>query len=346
MYRTIFLILTLISFTAAPSSRVKDIASLENVRENMLIGYGLVVGLSGTGDNMQNTIFTQKGLMDVLEKLGINIQGSALKTKNIAAVTVTASLPAFARQGAKIDVKISALGDAKSLKGGVLLATSLVGADGKVYALAQGQVSLSQFYPADNLVKTKSSNVETVGFIQGGAIVENEVGFELSQMDRIKLSLNNPDFSTAVAVCNAINNNIPGNTAVAIDSGTIQLVIPEYRKADIVEFLAEIEQLTVATDIKARIIVDESTGTIVIGDNVTISPVAIAQGNLMITIGKPPVNPSPGGNRGQQIYMLKGTSLKQLVNGLNKLGVWPRDIVNILQNIKAAGALKADIEVR
>jgi flagellar P-ring protein precursor FlgI len=343
-YQIIILTAILFTHSSQAISRIKDIANFEGVRDNMLIGYGLVVGLSGTGDNLNNSVFTQKGLTDFLEKVGVNVQGANLKTKNIAAVTVTANLPAFARQGSRINVNVSAIGDAKSLQGGTLLATTLLGADGNAYAVAQGSISMKLFDPANAQVKNKDRSVSTSGFIQHGAIIENEVNFELSSMPIIKLSLYNPDFSTALAVADVINNNVPGNTAKAIDPGTVQIVVPNYRKDQIVEFLASIEQLKVETDSRAKIVIDESTGTIVMGDNVKISPISITQGNLVITVGGVK---SPDIDRGKKsVYFEDGTNLKDLVQGLNKLGVWPTDLINILQNIQAAGALQAEIEVR
>jgi flagellar P-ring protein precursor FlgI len=326
-------------------SRIKDIASVEGVRDNILIGYGIVVGLSGTGDNLQNSVFTQKGLVDFLEKVGVNVQGANLNTKNIAAVMVTSNLPAFSRQGSKLNVNVSAIGDAKSLKGGTLLATTLLGADGNVYAVAQGSISLKSFDPTSTNVKTKDRSVLTSGFIQSGAIVENEIDFALSSMAHVKFSLYNPDLSTSLAIADVINNNVPGNTAQALDPGTVEVTVPNYRKKNIVEFLASIEQLTVETDSRARIIIDESTGTIVMGENVRINPVSITQGNLVISVDsrKPPQDI----DRGKTAQILDdGTSLRELVTGLNKLGIWPRDMINILQNIQASGAMQAEIESR
>lgn len=352
---TILLIICgLLPLSANASSRIKDIAAVEGVRENMLVGYGLVVGLNGTGDNMQNSVFTQKGLVDFLEKLGVNVQGSNLKTKNIAAVTVTANLPPFARQGSKIDIKVSAIGDAKSIKGGTLLATPLLGADGNVYAVGQGPISIAQFVPASPEVRTKNRGIETNGFVQNGAIVESEIDFNFADMTHLKFALYNPDFSTALSIVESINNNIPGNTAMAIDPGTIQIAVPSHLKNNIVQFVAQIEQLRIHTDNKSKIIIDEGTGTIVMGENVQISPIAIAQGNLVINVAQGPepleqfMNPLVDDDkRGTAMVAINnGTNLSDLVSGLNKLGVWPRDIINILQNIKASGALQAEIEVR
>lgn len=356
--------LIMLAGTTMAYTRIKDIAAVEGVRENLLVGNGLVVGLSGTGDNPQNTVFTEKGLVDFLERLGVNVQGGTLKTKNIASVTVTASLPPFSRQGSRIDVKVSAIGDAKSLKGGTLLATPLVGADGNVYAVAQGAVAISDFIPASGDVKTKSKAVETNGYIQSGAIVEEEVDFSFANLERVKFSLYSPDFSTAIAMAESINKYIPGNTAVALDAGTVEVTVPTFRQEDMIEFIAAIEALEVQPDYKAKIVINESTGTVVIGSKVNIRPVAIAQGNLVVNVGqlaeldkkygpatdedtRDLVNTYVDSRRGRGVHHLQeGATLSELVDGLNKLGVYPRDIINILHSMKSVGALDAVIEVR
>jgi flagellar P-ring protein precursor FlgI len=347
----------------AEATRIKDIAGVEGVRDNMLVGQGLVVGLNGTGDNLNNVAFTQKGLTDFLERLGVNIQGENLKTKNIAAVTVTSNLPAFARQGARIDVKISALGDAKSLKGGTLLPTLLFAPNGEVYAIAQGNVTIPDFAPASGDVKTKSNAVETNGYIQSGAIVENELDFQFNDMKHIKLSLHSPDFSTSILIANAINNHVSGNTAVALDAGTVEITVPEYRTGDVIQFVAEIEKLEVIPDYKAKIVIHESTATVVIGKEVKIRPVAIAHGNLVVNVGqldyddklapttsqarRDLINGFVDERRGRGVKEIsESATLSELVSGLNKLGVFPRDIINILHNMKSVGALDAVIEVK
>ncbi len=345
-------------------TRIKDIAAVEGVRENLLVGNGLVVGLSGTGDNLQNTVFTEKGLTDFLERLGVNVQGANIKTKNIASVTVTTSLPPFARQGSRIDVKVSAMGDAKSLQGGTLLATPLVGADGNVYAVAQGSVTISEFTPSSGDVKTKNKGVLTNGYIQSGAIVEDEVEFSFSDLQRVKFSLYSPDFGTAIAIAEAVNKSIPGNTAIALDAGTVEITVPSYRQNDMIEFVAQIESIAVTPDYKAKIVINESTGTVVIGDKVNVRPVAIAQGNLVVNVGqldeldqkfgpttdentRDLVNTFVDTRKGRSMkYLKEGASLSELVDGLNKLGVYPRDIINILHSMKSVGALDAVIEVR
>jgi flagellar P-ring protein precursor FlgI len=363
--KNIFLITLLIWNCAAYSaSRIKDIASFEGVRDNILIGYGLVVGLSGTGDNLKNSSITQKMLVDLLEKNGTNIYGADLRTRNIAAVTVTASLPPFARQGSKINIRVSAIGDSKSLKGGTLLPTELIAADGHAYVVAQGLVSVQDFNPVAEDVKNTSNSVATNAIIQNGGTIEREVAFSYEQMDQIKLALYNPDASTASRIAEAINQYVDSGTSRATDPGTILVKIPHYRKKDMVDFIAEIEKLEVFPDYKAKIVVNEATGTIVMGSNVVIRPVAIAQGNILISVGddkskyidnlpfmsekqQDRIKQGLSYKRGDALNHLQdGASLNELVAGLNKLKVYPRDIIDILRNIKAAGAMDAEIEVQ
>lgn len=360
--RIFLAILLLVASNVFAETRIKDVTSIEGMRDNMLVGYGLVVGLSGTGDNLQNSVFTQKGIVDYLEKLGLNTQGANLKTKNVAAVMVTANLPPFARQGLRIDVKVSSIGDAKSLKSGSLLATPLLGADGNVYVVAQGPVTIPDFQPASDDVKTKPVLRENNGFIQNGGIVENELDFELKDSGRIRLSVNSPDFTTALNIANAINNYVTGNTASALDPATVDVVIPNYRKNDVVQFVSEIESLKVDPDYRAKVVIDESTSTVVMGANVQVRPVAITQGNLVINIEdlagadyvpstkeekQNTIDGAIDKRRGRGAQMLEsGASLSNLVAGLNQLGVYPKDIVNILYNLKSVGALDAALEVR
>ncbi len=346
---------------SAHATRIKDVATVQGVRENLLVGYGIVVGLNGTGDNLKNAVFTQKGLEEFLEKLGVNIQGANLKTKNIAAVMVTGELPPFARQGTRIDVKVSALGDAKSLRNGTLLVTPLLGADGNVYSVAQGTIAIPEFEPSSSNVKTLQSNpkLDNNGYIQGGAIVESELSFDFKKLTNIRFTLQNPDFTNSLAIADAINNTIPGNNAESIDPATVQVVIPNYRKNDIIQFISDIENLEIVTDYKAKIVIHEATGTIVIGDKVQIRPVAIAQGNLVVNIGPDPVGLNTAAakqdqmnkvidrRRGKEVVNFEGgKNLSEVVAGLNKLGVWPRDIINVLYNMKSVGALDAVLEVR
>lgn len=350
IFFTIFL-----SCTAYAESRIKDIVNFEGVRDNMLIGYGLVVGLNGTGDNLKNSVFTEKGLSDFLEKLGVNTRGANLKTKNIAAVTITATLPPFARAGSRISIDVSTIGDAKSLKGGILLATPLLGADGEVYALAQGQISIGT-KPSEEEGKASTSN-PAAGYISNGAIIEREIDFDLATLDTINLALKNPDISTARSIETALNSALRENLAKAIDPGTIQINIPEKYKNNVIGFLADVENVTVYPDTIAKIVIDEATGTVVIGKAVSISKVAIAQGNLVVKVsnnedflhnigygGRADGEPSA---RGEEIGILNDTTkLSDLVEGLNALGVKPSDLVSIIKTIKQAGALQADIETR
>lgn len=339
--------------------------SIEGIRDNILVGYGLVVGLNGTGDNLNNASFTQKGLTDFLERLGVSTRGANLKTKNIAAVTVTATLPPFARHGSKIDITISTLGDAKSLEGGTLLATPLLAADGDVYAVGQGSVSISQFSPLANNVKTRNKSVTTNGFVTNGAIIEKEINFNLNSLKKVNLSLHNPDITTANQIASKINRALGPNYAKALDPATVALIIPEDSGESVMDILSSIEQIKVYPDQAAKIIIDEASGTIVIGQNVSISPVAISQGNLSLQVNNylppdpsfpfaqidggliPGVARQPAAQRGEKIVTLdQAVTLKEVVDGLNSLGVSPRDLITILQNIKQIGALQAEIEVR
>jgi flagellar P-ring protein FlgI len=348
---------------AEASSRIKDIADVEGVRDNLLVGYGLVVGLSGTGDSLRNSGFTAESLEAMLERLGVSTQGQDLKTKNVAAVMVTATLPAFARQGSRLDVTVSALGDAKSLEGGTLLVTPLYGADGEIYAVGQGQVAIGGFV-AEGVAESVSRGVATSARIAAGAIIEREVGFELDQLERVRLALRNPDFTTAERIARAINGHLRLPAAQATDPATVALNVPPFYQGRIASLLTDIEQLRVDPDQPARVLVDEQSGIIVMGENVRISQVALAQGNLTVRITELPQvsqpNPLAEGDTvvvprtrveideggGQRMVVLEeGVSLQDLVAGLNALGVGPRDLISILQAIKAAGALQAEIVV-
>jgi flagellar P-ring protein precursor FlgI len=348
---------------ARASARIKDLADVEGVRENMLIGYGLVVGLDGTGDRIRNTPFTRESLVSMLERMGVNIRSELLDTENIAAVMVTANLPPFARQGARIDVAVSALGDAESLRGGVLLVTPLYGADGEAYAVAQGPLAVAGF-AARGQAASLTRGVPTNGRIANGAIVEREIDFGFAAQSSLRLALRNPDFTTARRISAAINARLGAGAASFADPGTVTVVRPGDFSGDMVSILAEIEGLAVDADTRARVVIDEASGVVVIGDDVRVSTVAIAQGNLTISVGETPLvsQPEPF-SRGGQTVIVPRTSvgvddppgelqivernvrLRDLVDGLNALGVSPRDLISILQAIKAAGALQADIEV-
>jgi len=349
---------------AGASSRIKDIVDVEGIRDNMLVGYGLVVGLNGTGDTLRNAPFTQQSLIGMLERLGVNTRGTALKTANVAAVMVSANLPAFAAQGTRIDVTVSALGDATNLQGGVLLVTPLMGADGQVYAVAQGSVATGGF-AAKGEGASVVRGVPTNGRIANGAIVEREIEFQLAELRSLRLSLRNPDLTTALRVATAINTYLGINTATADNPTTVQLTVPGSYRGGVVGLLTDIEQLRVQPDLAARVVIDEASGVIVMGQDVRISQVAIAQGNLTISVNEAPQvsQPSPFSNQGDTVVVPRTTvtvdedngkqlgiiqdsvSLKELVDGLNALGVSPRDMIIILQAIKSAGALQAEIEV-
>lgn len=348
---------------ASPSVRIKDIADFEGVRTNALIGYGLVVGLAGTGDSANSVPFTNQTLINMLERLGLNSREAqdTLKTKNVAAVMVTANLPPFARQGSKIDTTVSSLGDAKSLEGGMLLVTPLLGADGNTYAVAQGSLIIGGF-TAEGDGGTVSKNHTTVGRIASGAIVEREVGYELADMKRTRLILRNPDFTTSLRMSEAVNKAFNAPISVARDNHTVDINLPErYDANTLVAAIQRIENLRVRPDIVARVVIDEKTGAIVMGEDVRISDVAISHANLTIRVNElaQAAQPAPLAqgetailNRtnidvdegdGKFRVLQTGASLADLVNGLNSIGVKPRDIISILQTIKAAGALQADI---
>jgi flagellar P-ring protein precursor FlgI len=348
---------------SANTTRIKDIVDVEGVRDNMLVGYGLVVGLNGTGDSLNNSPFTEQSLIAMLERLGVNVRGQNLNTGNIAAVMVTATLPPFANQGSRIDVNVAALGDAESLQGGTLLVTPLLGADGDVYAVAQGSVNIAG-YSIKGEAATFIKNTPTSARIPEGAIVEREIDFKLAANDTVRLALRNPDFTTARRIARAINGFLSGTVAVAENSGSVKIMRPAGFKGTIVDLITDVEQLPIQPDQTARVVIDERSGVIVMGADVKISTVAIAQGNLTIKITETPQvsQPNPFSAQGSTVVVPRsdiqvnsgedvrlgiledGVTLQDLVTGLNKLGVSPRDTITILQAIKAAGALQAEIE--
>ena len=347
---------------AAATSRIKDLASIEGIRQNQLLGYGLVVGLNGTGDTLNNTPFTKQSLQAMLERLGVNIRGQQIRTGNVAAVMVTANLPPFATQGTRIDVTASAMGDSKSLQGGTLLVTPLLGADGNVYAVAQGSLAIGGFQAEGEAAKI-TRGVPTVGRLPNGAIIEREIDFSLASLGQLRLSLRNADFTTAKRIAVAINDYIGSPVAEPLDPSTVQLTLPKKFPQNVVAMLTEIEQLQVEPDTAAKIVIDERSGVIVIGRDVRVSTVAVAQGNLTVTISESPQVSQPAPlSRGRTVVVPRtqvgvqeegkglalvheGVSLQQIVDGLNALGIGPRDLIVILQAIKAAGAIQADIEV-
>lgn len=344
--------------------RIKDVADFEGVRENQLVGYGLVVGLPGTGDSLRNSPFTRQSLAAMLERLGVNAAEGNLNTRNVAAVMVTANLPPFASQGSRIDVSVSALGDARSLAGGHLLVTPLIGADQQVYAVAQGPIAIGGFSASGASGSSVTRGVPTAGRIPSGALVEREIGFDIANQTELRLALRNPDFTTARRIADAINAALGGEIARAVNPGAVVLRRPADYAGDMVALVGAIESLEVAVDSPARIVIDESSGIVVMGENVKVSTVAIAQGNLTITITEDPFvsQPEPFSRGGETVVIPStgveveeesgglvmvpgGVSLRQLVNGLNALGVSPRDMISILQALKAAGAIQAEIEI-
>lgn len=362
-FALVALVSLMMSETAFSASRIKDIADFEGVRDNQLVGYGMVVGLNGTGDNIKSINFAKESLVSLLDSVGINSRDGQVKSKNIASVMVTANLPAFARQGSRIDVMVSALGDATNLQGGTLIATPLVGANGEVYAVAQGQVAVGGV-SARGANASVTKGVPTSGRIANGAIIENEIPFSLESLDTIRIALRNPDFTTARRVSDAINAFLGEQTAKATDPATIELDVPEAYKDKIVDLMTKIEQLQVQPDQTAKVVIDESSGIVVIGKDVKINRLAIAQGNLTIKITDVPLvsQPLPFSDGTTVVDTLTaididesvdsklsvldtGVNLQELVDGLNALGVSPRDLISILQAIKASGALQADIEV-
>jgi flagellar P-ring protein precursor FlgI len=346
----------------AATARIKDIVNIEGVRDNQLVGYGLVVGLNGTGDSLNNSPFTRQSLQAMLERLGVNTRGENMRTGNVAAVMVTANLPAFSTQGSRLDVSVSSLGDDSRLPGGTLLVTPLLGADGEVYAIAQGSVTINGF-KASGDAATVISGVPTTGRISSGGLIEREIGFNLGAQRSLRLALKNPDFTTSRRVALSINDFIGTPCAVPEDQATVRITLPQNFNGNIVDLITDIEQLVVDTDQPAKIVIDENSGIIVMGKDVRVSTVAVAQSNLTVTIAETPQvsQPPPLSNgvttevprtdlgvnfvNSDLALVKESVSLQQLVDGLNALGISPRDLIAILQAIKAAGALQADIEV-
>lgn len=367
MIRTLLTaIVLLIGVTAAEAAvRIKDIASLKGVRENQIVGYGLVIGLKGTGDTLRNAPFTEQSLQSMLDNMGVNVRGTALRTRNVAAVMVTADLPPFANKGARLDVTISSLGDAASLTGGTLVLTPLRGADGQVYAVAQGPLAVGGFQ-VEGQAQSVSQGVPTTGRIPNGALIEREVQGRFDDMDSMLLELRNPDFVTAMRILDTINAYSVGRyrTKIAQERDFRTIVLTRPKQVGPVRFMAEIGELLVEPDTPARVVIDERTGTVVIGRDVQISTVAVTHGNLTVRITEAPIvsQPSPfsrGGETkvvpqtfieaneaGSQVAILRGTDLHRLVRGLNQIGLKPSGIIAILQAIKSAGALQADLVIQ
>lgn len=349
---------------AQTSVRLKDLVEFDGVRGNDLLGYGLVVGLNGTGDGLRNAPFTEDTMSNILERLGVNVTGEQFRPTNVAAVIVTASLPPFARAGGTVDVTVSAIGDASSLLGGTLVMTPLNGADGTIYAVAQGSI-IAGGAAAEGVAAREVRGVPTSGTIPGGARVEREIDFALGSLDTVRLALKVPDFSTAFQIEQVINREFATAAAQMIDPGTVVLKIPTARVRSTAHALARIENLRISPESRARVVVDQRSGTIVIGEEVRISRVAVAQGGLTLRVEERPlvVQPNPFAE-GETVIVPRtaaeledappvalaevtgGTSLSEIVAGLNALGVAPRDMIDILSSINAAGALHAELLVR
>jgi flagellar P-ring protein precursor FlgI len=355
------LALTIPATTAGAASRIKDVVDFEGVRDNLLVGYGLVVGLNGTGDSLRNSPFTRQSLQAMLERLGVNVRNVDLNTDNVAAVMVSANLPPFARHGSRIDVTVSTLGDAENLLGGTLLVTPLLGADGQVYSVAQGPVVVGGFTVQGD-ASTFVKGVPTAGRVPNGGIIEQEIPFEMADLQRMRLALKNPDLTTARRIAEAINAFLDIDAAVMSDPGTVILTAPAAYAYDMTALLADIEQLRIEPDQPARVVIDETTGVIVLGNDVRVNTVAIAQGNLTIRVTEIPQvsQPAPFAQTGDTVVVPRtqidvvegdsklavvesGVNLQELVDGLNSLGISPRDMISILQALKTAGALQAEI---
>jgi len=343
------------------ASRIKDIASFEGVRENQLVGYGLVVGLNGTGDRRQ-TLFPTQTLANMLERSGISITADQVNVKNIAAVMVTATLPAFIRQGSRVDVTVSSIGDAQSIQGGVLIMTPLFAANNEVYVTAQGQVALGGF-SAGGTSNRVQTNHPTVGRIPNGGLVEKDVLVEFTGKSRLNLVLNRSDFTTASRAVRAINESSGAGIASALDGRTIAIQVPEVYGNRIVEFMSMVENAQMEVDTSARVVLNEKTGTIILGKDVKISEVSIIHGSLSIQVGTtlnvsqpepfgkgettvvPEIDISVQEEKGQSVMLREGASVEEVVRALNAIGAGPRDVIAILQAIKAQGALQAELEI-
>lgn len=366
MMRTMFLAVSLAfvpMMLGAEPIRIKDLVEYDGVRANDLVGYGLVVGLNGTGDGLRNAPFTEEIMSNLLERLGVNVTGEDFRPKNVAAVFVTAALPPFARAGGQIDATVSAIGDAKSLLGGTLIMTPLNGADGQIYAVAQGAI-IAGGISAEGDGARVVQGVPTSGMIPAGARIEREVEFDFAGLQSLRLALREPDFTTAARIEGAINREMGRGTAEMLDSGTVNIDIGRANAGSPARVLAKLENILVEPESRARVVVDQRSGTIVMGEDVRISRVAVAQGNLTLRIRETPVvvqpNPFAAGetivvpNTDASIQnepgtglaeISGGTNLSEVVAGLNALGVAPNDMIDILKSINAAGALHAEFLV-
>ena len=345
-------------------ARLKDIADVQGVRRNQLVGYGLIVGLEGTGDG-QSALFTQSSIVNMLRRFGVNVSIEQVRVKNVAAVMVTADLPPSAKRGSRIDVTVSSIGDAKSLQGGLLLQTPLLAADSKIYAVAQGAISIGGFNFESGGSKVQKNHVN-VGMIPHGANIESEAPVTLTDGNTIQITLRDPDFTTASRAAAAIRRQMPGVDALALDQATIGVTIPPNRAGDLVNFLAQVETVRVTPDAQAKIVVNERTGTVVMGGNVRLAPGSVAHGAISIrVINTPIVVPAPPNSINapppvvvpqQEVQVNERlaqfapigatTTITQLVSALNSLGVTPRDLITILQAMHGAGMIAAEIEVQ
>ena len=354
-------IIVLMAADAQAVVRIKDITSLQGVRDNQLLGYGLVVGLQNTGDTLLNATFTQQALQSMLDRMGINVRGTSMRTRNVAAVIVTADLPPFVTPGTRVDVTVSSLGDATSLMGGTLVLTSLEGVDGQIYAIAQGQVAVAG-YAAGGEAETVTQNVPTAGRIANGALIEREVPGQLPDIGPLTLELKNPDFNTAARMADAINaytrERYGAPLAAERDQRSVALVAPP--NVGTARFVAEIGELEIEPDMPARVVLDARSGTVVISQDVQISTVGVTYGNITVRVTETPQVSQPApfsqgktvvvprtqvdvDQQGGPISIVHGANLRTLVSGLNQIGVKPEGIIAILQAIKTAGALQADL---
>lgn len=344
------------------AARVKDISSLAGVRDNQMIGYGLVVGLNGTGDG-GNTAFTTQSVSSMLRALGITVNAKDIKARNVAAVMVTANLPPFARAGGRIDIVVSSMGDAKSLQGGTLLLTPLRAPDGEIYAVAQGPLSVGGFAAGGKSGSSVQKNHPTVGHIAAGALIEREVPGQFAGREHVTLILHSPDFTTSSRLVQTINDQVGETVARALDSGTVKIQVPVQFRSNLVEFVSALENMEVTPDTVAKVVLDERTGTVVIGENVRIATIAVAHGSLSIEIkeslqvSQPP--PFSGGatvvtpesdvrvqeGKANLLLLPQAVTIRDLVRALNSIGVTPRELIAIFQAIKAAGALQAQLEI-
>jgi flagellar P-ring protein precursor FlgI len=354
------LVLLLFCIQTAFAARLKDIASISGLRNNDLVGYGLVVGLSGTGDKT-GAEYTTQAMNNMLQNMGVSVDKSKLQPKNVAAVMVTAQMPVTARPGSRLDVTVSSIGDSQSLLGGVLLMTPMKGIDGNVYALAQGALTLGGFSVSGNAA-TAQKNIVTVGRIPNGANVEKGVPFQFNQQDKLTVNMNNADFTTIMQVTNAINSVLGGGAARPVDASTVDIAIPPKYAGNMVPLMASLENLEVSPNSKAKVVVDEKTGTVVVGQNVRLSRVAVAHGSLQVVVQESLDVSQPGPfssgttvaspntdiqakEENRRLMLMEGATLQELVDGLNSVGASPRDLISILRALKVSGALQAELEV-